>query len=155
VHWRSGATVAASGLPRLIAVATHSEEPPKNSRREKELEEGKKKLKALEAEQKALNKTLEERETECAAVKKQVQTLTWANEVLVKELDAAYAAGRPGSLPKGVRGMYQMRKGESLSWVAKVFYGDPERWKDLVEANKDKIPDPDSVKAGTLILIPE
>lgn len=155
VHWRSGATVASSGLPRLIAVATHSEEPPKNSRREKELEEGKKKLKALEAEQKALNKTLEERETECAAVKKQVQTLTWANEVLVKELDAAYATGRPGSLPKGARGMYQMRKGESLSWVAKVFYGDPERWKDLVEANKDKIPDPDSVKAGTLILIPE
>jgi hypothetical protein len=77
-----------------------------------------------------------------------VQTLTWANEVLVKELDAAYAAGDSGPLPKGTRGMYVLRKGESLSRVAKAFYGDPERWKDIVAANKDKIPDPDMVKAG-------
>ena len=34
-------------------------------------------------------------------------------------------------------------------------YGDSERWKDIVAANKDKIPDPDMVKAGTIILIPE
>ncbi len=38
---------------------------------------------------------------------------------------------------------------------AKAFYGDTGRWRDLVEANKDKIPDPDMVKPGTIILIPE
>ena len=97
----------------------------------------------------------QELEAEYAAVKKQVETLTWANEVLVKELDAAYAAGDSGPLPKGTRGMYVLRKGESLSRVAKAFYGDPERWKDIVAANKDKIPNPDMVKAGTVIVIPE
>jgi nucleoid-associated protein YgaU len=48
-----------------------------------------------------------------------------------------------------------LRKGESLSRVANAFYGDPNRWQDIVEANKDKIPDPDMVKAGTVIVIPE
>ncbi len=82
----------------------------------------------------------------------------WANEVLVKELEAAYRSretGAPGLLPAGSRGIYVLREGESLSRVAKAFYGDAGRWRDLVEANKDKIPDPDMVKAGTIIVIPE
>ena len=84
-----------------------------------------------------------------------MQTLTWANEVLVKELDAAYATGTSAPLPEGTRGIYVLRQGESLSRVANAFYGDPERWKDIVAANKDKIPDPNVVRAGTIILIPE
>lgn len=142
---------------RFIAVASDAEEQPKSTRREKELDETKQKLKKLEQEKLDLTKTLQERETECAAAKKQVETLTWANEVLVKELDAAYASGDPaaGALPKGARGIYRLRQGESLSRVAKAFYGNSERWRDLVEANKDKIPDPDRVVAGTIILIPE
>ena len=58
-------------------------------------------------------------------------------------------------LPEGSRGIYVLRDGESLSRVAKAFYGDAGRWRDLVEANKDKIPDPDMVKPGTIIVIPE
>jgi nucleoid-associated protein YgaU len=154
-HWQPGTTAGYAPQGGLMAVAAETEGEPKNTRREKELEEVKKKLEKLEQEKKSLAKTLEEREAECAATKKQVETLTWANEVLVKELDAAYAAGKPGSLPKNARGMYKLRKGESLSRVAKAFYGDSERWKDLVDANKSKIPDPDKVEAGTVILIPE
>ena len=152
-HWPS--TAALAGRPRLLAVASENEQQPMSSRREKELTETKKKVERLEREQKALAKTLQERESELEAVKKQVQTLTWANEVLVKELDAAYANGKPGALPKGTRGIYVLRKGESLSAVAKAFYGNAERWKDIVAANKDKIPDPDRVEAGTVIQIPE
>ena len=37
--------------------------------------------------------------------------------------------------------------------AAKAFYGDAERWKDIVAANEAKIPDPDRVAAGTIILI--
>ena len=155
VQWQTGVAAGRSHETGFIAVASGSEEQPKNTRREKELEDAKKKIAQLEQEKKALAKSLEERETEYAASKKQVETLTWANEVLVKELDAAYAKGKPGSLPKNARGIYRLRKGESLSRVAKAFYGDSERWKDLVEANKDKIPDPDKVEAGTVIVIPE
>ena len=126
-RWQPG---AASGIPRQfrsIRVATQTDEQATGTRREKELDKARQKVKALEQEQAALTKKLLDLETECAAVQDQVQTLTWANEVLVKELDAAYAAheaGIPGSLLKGNRGIYVMREGESLSRVAKAFYGD-------------------------------
>ncbi len=157
-HWQPGPAIGISKRPRLIPVAAQTDEQPKSTRREKVLNEARKKVKKLEREQEELAKKLQELESDCAAVKKQAQTLTWANEVLVKELDAAYGAretGISGSLPEGSRGIYVVQQGESLSRVAKAFYGDPERWIDLVAANKDKIPDPNMVKAGTIILIPE
>lgn len=157
-HWQPGPGIGRSRQPRLIPVATQTDEQPRSTRRKKELNEARKKVEELEQQQEAQTKRLQELETECATVKKQVQTLTWANEVLVKELDAAFAAresGTPGSLPEGSRGIYVVQQGESLSRVAKAFYGDAGRWRDLVEANKDKIPDPDMVKPGTIILIPE
>ena len=155
---RRAAQAQGQKRPQLMRVAAATEEQPKSTRHQKELNETKQKLETLQQEFEELAKKHEEVEAEFAQVKKQIQTLTWANEVLVKELDAAYAtrgSGKPGSLPKGTRGIYMLRKGESLSRVAKAFYGDSKRWRDLVEANKDKIPDPDMVKAGTVILIPE
>lgn len=154
-QWQPWPSAALSRRSLLIPVAGQSEAQAKGTRHEKELKETKQKLKELEQERQALSKQLQELEVEHAAMKKQVQTITWANEVLVKELDAAYATGSSGPLPAGTRGIYVLRQGESLSRVANAFYGDSERWKDIVEANKDKIPDPDMVKAGTIILIPE
>jgi nucleoid-associated protein YgaU len=157
-QWQPGAAIGVSRHARLIPVATHTDEQPRSTRREKELDQAKKKVKELELELEALTKELQELETEYATIKKQVQTLTWANEVLVKELEAAYQdreAGSPGLLPEGSRGIYVVQQGESLSGIAKAFYGDPGRWRDLVEANKDKIPDPDMLEPGTIILIPE
>ncbi len=157
-RWQPGPSIGIARQSRLIPVATQTDEQPKSTRREKELDQTKQKVKELELERETLTKTLLDLETECTAVKDQVQTLTWANEVLVKELDAAYRsreAGAPSLLPEGSRGIYVLRDGESLSRVAKAFYGDAGRWRDLVEANKDKIPNPDMVKPGTIIVIPE
>ncbi len=157
-HWQPGPVIGISRHARLIAVATQTDEQQKSTRRERELDQAKKRAEELEQKHKALTKKLEEREAECAVIEKRVQTLTWANEVLVKELEAAYKArdaGNPGSLPEGTRGIYVVQQGESLSQLAKAFYGDPGRWRDLFEANKDKIPDPDMIEPGTIILIPE
>jgi len=157
-EWHPGPAIGRLTQPQLIRVATATDGQPKAARHEKELKETKQKLEILQQEHEALTKKYEESESACAQVTKQVETLTWANEVLVKELDAAYAtrgSEKPGLLPEGTRGIYVLRKGESLSRVAKAFYGDSKRWRDLVEANKDKIPDPNMVKAGTVILIPE
>lgn len=146
------------GEARLIRVANESADPAKSTRHEKQLTEAKKMLEALEQERGELQSKLEEVETELATLRKQVETLTWANKELVKELDAAYASGKAGQspqLPEGTRGMYVIQKGQSLSEVAKAFYGDPGRWQDLVAANKEKIPDPDMIEAGTVILIPD
>ena len=154
-QWQPGPSIPLPRRSLLIPMAGQGEEQPKGTRYEKELKETKQKLETIEQDRQALSKQLQELETEYAAMKKQVQAITWANEVLVKELDAAYATGRSSPLPAGTRGIYVLRQGESLSRVADAFYGDSERWKDIVEANKDRIPDPDLVKAGTIILIPE
>lgn len=146
------------GAPRLLRVANESSDPSKSTRHEKELVQIREKLEELEQERGDLQAKLAEVETELATLRKQVETLTWANKELVKELDAAYAsgkAGKPAQLPKGTRGMYVIQKGQSLSEVAKAFYGDPGRWRELVEANKEKIPNPDMIEAGTVILIPD
>jgi nucleoid-associated protein YgaU len=156
--WQPGPAMGISRRSWLIPVAAQTDEQPKSTRRKKELNQTKQKVKKLELELETLAKSLLDLETECAAVKDQVQTLIWANEVLVKELEAAYRSretGAPNPLPEGSRGIYVLREGESLSRVAKAFYGDAGRWRDLVEANKDKIPNPDMVKAGTIIVIPE
>lgn len=157
-RWLTGSATGISSEPGFVRVATESDDAAKSTRHEKELAETKKKLADLELSNKTLTATLQELETECSAVRKQVETLTWANKKLVNELDAAYQsreAGIVGPLPDGTRGIYILRQGESLSRVAKAFYGDPGRWTDIVEANKEKIPDPDRVKAGTVIRIPE
>jgi chromosome segregation ATPase len=157
-QWPAAPAVARLEPARLMTVASTDEDTSKSTRHERELDETRQKLKELQREHDALVKQLETTQSECAAVKEQVETLTWANKELVKELDTAYAsreAGMSAPLPKGTRGIYVLRAGESLSRVAKAFYGEPDRWKDIVAANKEKIPDPDMVKAGTIILIPE
>ena len=44
--------------------------------------------------------------------------------------------------------------GDSLSKIAKQFYGDANRWQRIFEANKDKIKDPDLIYPGQVIKIP-
>src|SRR6476620_10860907 len=40
---------------------------------------------------------------------------------------------------------YTVQKGDSLSKIAKHFYGDASKWKEIFEANKDSIKDPDMI----------
>ena len=43
---------------------------------------------------------------------------------------------------------YVVQAGDSLSAIAKKFYGDANRWKEIWEANKDKLPDPNLITVG-------
>lgn len=49
---------------------------------------------------------------------------------------------------------YTVKSGQTLSDVAGELLGDRGRWRELYEANKDKLPDPDHVRAGLTILFP-
>ncbi|MDD4908231.1 MAG: OmpA family protein [Candidatus Omnitrophica bacterium] len=49
---------------------------------------------------------------------------------------------------------YVVKKGDSLWKIAKAQLGDGRRWKYLYELNKDRIKNPDKLKAGTRIIIP-
>ena len=47
-----------------------------------------------------------------------------------------------------------MVKGDSLSKIAKRFYGDAQQWRKIFEANKDQIKNPDLIYPGQTFRIP-
>ena len=49
---------------------------------------------------------------------------------------------------------YVVRAGDSLSAIAQKYYGDANRWKEIWEANKDKLPDPNLITVGQELRIP-
>lgn len=49
---------------------------------------------------------------------------------------------------------YHVQPGDNLSKISKQFYGDANKYMKIFEANKDKMSDPDHLKAGTDLIIP-
>lgn len=49
---------------------------------------------------------------------------------------------------------YTIRSGDSLSKIAKEFYGNAADWQKIYQANKDTIKDPDLIYPGQKIKIP-
>jgi LysM repeat protein len=64
-----------------------------------------------------------------------------SKEVLVKALDGAQT--------------YVVQKGDTLSKISVRFFGTPNRWKAIFEANKDRINNVNNLKVGTTIVIPQ
>lgn len=50
---------------------------------------------------------------------------------------------------------YTVKKGDSLSKIAKREYGDAQQWRRIFEANRDSIKDPDLIYPGQVFRIPE
>ena len=63
-------------------------------------------------------------------------------------------APRPPPTPRKDR-THTVAKGDSLSKIAKQFYGDAKQWKKIFEANKDTIKNPDLIFPGQVIKIPD
>ena len=51
--------------------------------------------------------------------------------------------------------MYIVQSGDSLSKIAKKFYGDANRWKTLFDANRHVVKNPDIIQPGWRIRIPD
>jgi nucleoid-associated protein YgaU len=49
---------------------------------------------------------------------------------------------------------YTVQPGDSLSKISKQFYGNANQYMKIFEANKDKLSDPDKIKAGMELMIP-
>ena len=49
---------------------------------------------------------------------------------------------------------YTVVSGDSLSKIAKRFYGEANQWRKIFEANKDQIEDPDLIHPGQVLRIP-
>jgi len=49
---------------------------------------------------------------------------------------------------------YRVKSGDSLSKIAKEFYGDPMKYTEIFEANKPMLKDPDKIYPGQVLRIP-
>lgn len=49
---------------------------------------------------------------------------------------------------------YVVQSGDSLSKIAKQFYGNASDWQKIFDANKDKIKDPNLIHPGQKLIIP-
>jgi nucleoid-associated protein YgaU len=70
---------------------------------------------------------------------------------------AAAAAGASASAggPSSSGRTYMVQPGDSLSKISRQFYGDANKYMKIFEANKDKLSDPDKVRAGMELVIPQ
>jgi len=50
---------------------------------------------------------------------------------------------------------YTVVKGDTLSRIAKQFYGDANKWRKIFEANGDVIKNPDLIHPGQVLKIPD
>ncbi len=50
---------------------------------------------------------------------------------------------------------YTVVKGDSLSKIAKRFYGDAQQWRRIYEANRDQIQNADLIHPGQTLRVPE
>jgi nucleoid-associated protein YgaU len=67
---------------------------------------------------------------------------------------AAAAAASAGGASSTAR-TYTVQPGDSLSKISRQFYGDANKYMKIFEANKDKLSDPDKVRAGMDLVIPQ
>jgi nucleoid-associated protein YgaU len=87
----------------------------------------------------------------------------------VKKIDSAYrdltldlkvAAGAPAAGQGGPAGpataprTYTVKKGDTLSKIAKELYGDGNAYRKIFDANRDKLKDPDEIQPGQVLTIP-
>ena len=49
---------------------------------------------------------------------------------------------------------YTVQKGDTLSHIAKQFYGKAGKWNAIFEANRDQLDDPDRIQPGQVLRIP-
>jgi nucleoid-associated protein YgaU len=72
-----------------------------------------------------------------------------------KSAAAVSAATERVQVPAVEARKHVVKKGESLSLIAKQYYGDVHRWKELYEANKTVVGDnPDLIQPGMELVIP-
>jgi nucleoid-associated protein YgaU len=64
------------------------------------------------------------------------------------------SGGQSTAAAAGAADTYTVVKGDSLSKIAKHFYGNANRWQRIFDANRDQLDDPDRIKPGQVLKIP-
>ena len=75
-------------------------------------------------------------------------------ELHLKVNPALASAQQAGATAGGGLQAYTVEAGDTLSTIAQHFYGDAEQYMRIVEANRDRLKDPDNIQAGQELYIP-
>ncbi len=88
----------------------------------------------------------------------ELKNLVWGE---IKSVDPAYADLAcdinvdPSVAPPPEPRTYKVQSGDTLSKMAKQFYGDANKYMRIFEANKDQLTDPNKIRVGQVLKIPE
>jgi LysM repeat protein len=102
----------------------------------------KREAEAAKREAEALKREAEEMKREAEAAKREA-------EAAKRELEAAQAAAE-----KAAEEIYVVKRGDTLSGIAKSVYGNAGRWREIFEANRDIIDKPNLIRPGWKLRIP-
>ena len=83
---------------------------------------------------------------------------TWNQEVVadIQATNKATASGAPAAKPgAGRETTYTVKAGDTLSKIAKEHLGNANAYMDIFNANKDQLSDPDKIKPGQVLKIPQ
>ena len=80
----------------------------------------------------------------------------WQKDV-VADIKVKPGAAKPASAPAASSGAqtYTVQPGDTLSGIAKKFLGNANAYMDIFNANKDQLTDPDKIKPGQVLKIPQ
>jgi nucleoid-associated protein YgaU len=78
---------------------------------------------------------------------------TWSQEV-VADIKATGAGAAAASAPQPAT-TYTVKSGDTLSKIAKQFLGDANAYMEIFNANRDQLSDPDKIKPGQVLKIPQ
>jgi nucleoid-associated protein YgaU len=80
----------------------------------------------------------------------------WKNEVVadIKATGGGAAAGG-AQASGGAEQTYTVKAGDTLSKIAKQFLGDANAYPAIFDANRDQLSDPDKIKPGQVLKIPQ
>jgi nucleoid-associated protein YgaU len=84
-------------------------------------------------------------------VAKELVILTLGNNMGVANVDDRISVVKPE--PEAT--FYEVKKGDSLSKIAKEFYGDAMKYNSIFEANKPMLKDPNLIYPGQVLRIPK
>jgi len=85
-----------------------------------------------------------------AEAEKVVSEPAQVKDVLLEELEPKQAEEQTETFQT-----YKVMKDDTLQKISKKFYGTYKKWKKIYDANKEKIKDPDRIKPGIVLNIPQ
>lgn len=75
----------------------------------------------------------------------------WSNEVVADITATGGSAAAAGAAPS----TYTVKSGDTLSKISKAMLGDANAYMDIFNANKDQLSDPNQIKPGQVLKIPQ